>query len=120
MILTAIVNEPQKGYVHPPNAKDYASWVDAPKVHLETHSQFLLLPREVRPVSDGSELWIYRFCPKGKKVSLDDCCLYQFVVRDGHVATYRTAGACGVNCSMRPDDKVQACINDAFVPDGYR
>lgn len=118
LALSAIVGagQPQPTFVHPPNAKDYASWVDVPKIQLETHSQFALLPREVRPLSDGSEMWIHRFCPKGKKVSLEDCCLYQFVLRDSKVATYRTAGKCGVNCSMRPDAKVQACMNDVILP----
>lgn len=116
LVLSAATKEPQRGYVHPPNAKDYASWVGVPKIQLETHSQFVLLPREVRPLSDGSEMWIHRYCPKGSRISAEECCLYQFVLRDGAVASYRTAGACGVNCSMRPDAQVQACVNDAIVP----
>ncbi|MDB5219798.1 MAG: hypothetical protein JWO86_7725 [Myxococcaceae bacterium] len=105
---------------HPPNAGDYASWSDVPNVQLETHSQFVSLPREVRSISDGSEMWIYRQCPTAAKVSASNCCLFQFVIRDAKVAQYRTAGTCAVNCSMRPDAKVQACINAAIVPDGYR
>lgn len=119
VVLSAAVNEPQKGYVHPPNAKDYASWMKVSKLQLETHSQFTLLPRETKPISDGSEMWIYRHCPKKGPVSAEECCLYQFVIRDGLIASYRTAGTCGVNCSMRPESVVQACINDTIVPAGY-
>jgi hypothetical protein len=103
---------------HAPNATDYASWVDVPQVDLETHSRLSLLPREVRRVSDGSELWLLRSCPRAK-VSAAECCMFEFVVRAGVVVTYRTAGTCRVDCTMRPDAKVQACINTAIIPDGY-
>jgi hypothetical protein len=121
ILLSAAVSEPQHGYVHPPNAKDYAAWLDTPKAEIETHSQFALMPREVRAISDGSEMWILRYCPAKARgrVTPEVCCLYEFVLRDAKVASYKTVGACAVNCSMRPETKVQACINEAIVPDGY-
>lgn len=117
LLLSAVAHEGEKGYVHPPNAKDYASWEGEPKASLETHSQFSQMPRDVRAISDGSELWTLRHCPNAK--SSVGCCLYQFTIRASVVAAYRTAGTCGVDCSMRPEPKVQACINDALVPDNY-
>lgn len=121
ILLSAVARSSQHGFVHPPNAKDYESWANTPVLDLETHSQFSLLPRETRPLSDGSELRVLRYCPpKFKGVpTTDDCCFYQFVLRGPKVASYRTAGACMVDCSMRPESKVQACINDAAVPTDY-
>ena len=116
LLLSALGHDGQKGYVHPPNAKDYASWEGEPKAGLETHSQFAHLPRDVRAISDGSELWTLRYCPNKSTVG---CCLYEFVLRAAVVTSYRTAGTCGVDCSMRPESKVQACINDTVVPDDY-
>lgn len=122
MLLSAATQAPQKGYAHPPNAKDYESWIGTSQADLETHQQFALLPRETRPVSDGSSLWIFRHCPAhGRRApNAEDCCLFEFVLREAVVTRYRTAGECAVNCSMRPDSKVQACINDTVVPDSLR
>jgi hypothetical protein len=120
ILLSAMVHDEPKGYVHPPNDADYASWLGEPQISIESHPQFSLLPREVRQLSDGSELWFLRYCPKKGPVSVSNCCMYEFVVRSRAVASYRTAGVCGVNCGMRPESKVQACINAALVPDGYR
>ena len=83
-----------------------------------SHTFFAPLPREARTLGDGSETWSLRHCPPESKDG-EDCCLYEFVLRDGVIATYRTTGACMVNCKMRPEAKVQACIDDARVPDHY-
>ncbi len=112
------MHEDRKPYTHPPNAKDYASWVGESKPDLETHTKFALLPREVRPVSDGSELWVLRSCP-AKSKDREECCLYEFVLAGGIVRSYRSAGQCFVDCNMRPEAKVQGCINDAVVPAHY-
>ena len=121
MLLSAAVSDPKQGNTHEPNAKDYESWLGEPVVQLETHPQFGMLPREIRPVSDGSAMWLLRYCPARSSgpPNPDECCLYRFVVRDTKVTSYRTAGQCGVNCSMRPEAKVQACLNASMVPDGY-
>ena len=116
--LAAVLHEPEQGRRHAPNAADYGAWVGIPKPQLETHRRFSLLPREVRQVSDGSEMWILRSCPRGTK-DRDDCCLHSFVLASGAVTSYRTVGACLIDCSMLPESKVERCINDAAVPDGY-
>lgn len=117
MLIGMATTDRDRANLHAPNAADYASWQGVPKVELETHRQLALLPREMRKLSDGSELWILRNCPKKGH---DECCLHEFVIRDASVAQYRTAGPCGVDCSGRPEPKIQACETASQVPDGYR
>lgn len=109
---------PKQEYTHPPNAKDYASWIDAPQAQLESHTFFAKLQRQTRSLDDGSETWSLRHCPPDSKEG-EDCCLYEFVLRNGVIASYRTTGTCMVNCKMRPEPKVQACVDDATVPEHY-
>ncbi len=103
---------------------DKAAWRARPVVELETHPLFSTLPREVRPISDGSELWTFSNCgavreqreckstlnARGDSVQTKCngggestvCCHNQFVVRGGMVEEYRPVGNCMTNCSTRP------------------
>lgn len=119
VLLGAALHEPDHGRVHPPNAADYAAWAGTPKPQLETHRQFSLLPKQVKLISDGSEMWVLRRCPAKVKPSLEECCLFEFVLASGVVTSYRSVGQCQVDCSTWPESKVQGCINDTLVPEGY-
>ncbi len=112
MLAGAAAQGEPRPYVHPPNKSDLASWVAEPQASLETHARLSRMPREVRRNVDGSEAWSLRHCPP-----TGDCCMFHFAVRASVVATYRTT--CDVDCSMRPDAKVQACVDAARVPDGF-
>lgn len=118
-MLGAVLKE-RPGKLHAPTPKDYDAWTGAPKSQIETHRFFATLPREPRPISDGSELWILRHCPS-KAARLDECCLHQFVLKEGMVSQYRTTGPCGFSCEMRPEPKIQACVALLdYVPDGQQ
>lgn len=110
-MLLGMATSDSKAGPRPATAADHEAWTGAPKVQLETHRYFALLPRETRAISDGSEMWILRHCP-AKVKSRDECCLHEFVIRDGAVAQYRSVGPCASDCEMRPEPKVKAC-NDA-------
>jgi hypothetical protein len=109
---------PKTEFTHAPNAKDLASWIDAPQAQLESHPHFAPLPRETRSVDDGSEVWSLRSCPPESK-DRAECCVYEFVLRNAVIASYRPTGVCMVSCKMRPEPKIQACIDDTNVPEHY-
>ena len=110
---------------HPPSDADLASWNGAPAIELETHAYFSTRQRETRPLSDGSEMWVFADCHTKRKAECErsafswtaectshdttKCCNHQFVMRGGVVASYRPLGTCSVGCGIRPASKVQAC-----------
>ncbi len=112
MLLGAGAHEGDRPFVHLANASDYAAWEGEPVASLETHSRLSRLRRDIRPGAEGAERWHFRECKQG-----GDCCLHEFDVRASVIASYRTG--CQIDCTARPDAKVQACIAAARVPDGY-
>ncbi len=101
---------------------DYDAWRGVPIIELETQPHFAAERRIVRPLSDGSELWVYSHCFTESEdvrcVSSDfsgtiltrcrggnqstSCCYNQFLVRDGRVESYRLEGPCRTGCDGRP------------------
>lgn len=76
---------------------DIDAWDGAPLVELETHPVISSQPREVRPVSDGSELWIYTNCVNWQ----DDAVCRSFPVYGGGAVTRCSGGGSGTNCCRR-------------------
>lgn len=102
---------------------DLDAWNGVPVIELETHSLFSTLPRYVRKISDGSELWTFSNCKSGTNdvqcgssrigsnyVATNcsggdtwrSCCNHQFMLRGGVVESYRPVGSCFTDCSRRP------------------
>jgi hypothetical protein len=109
-ILGAAAKKGQESDLHPITAHDYDAWTGAPKVQVETHRYYGTLPREVRAISDGSEMWLIRHCA-GK-----ECCLHQFIIESDVVTQYRTTGPCGFDCKMWPEPKVKTCEGMGSAP----
>lgn len=104
-------------------AADLEAWRHVPVIELERQPHFSSLPRAVRPLSDGSELWDFANCTTessakctdsttmpvvGSKettcsgTEYRDCCHNQFIVRAGFVEEYRPVGNCMTDCFKRP------------------
>jgi len=121
--------EPDRPAHHPPTNADIASWRGAKAIELETHTYFSTQQREVRPLSDGSAMWVYSVCSTKRNAKCKQsafswttectardktrCCDHQFIVRDSAVESYRLLGACDVACGIRPDSKIAACQAEA-------
>jgi hypothetical protein len=110
-------------------AADVESWAGVPVIELETHAVFSTLPRETRPLSDGSEMWVFKACRSAKTDvrcrsagtafgnsavgaancsggdTVENCCHNQFIVKDGAVASYRPTGTCWTDCRARPSSR---------------
>lgn len=108
---------------------DVASWAGVPIIELETHAVFSILPKELRTISDGTEMWIFTSCAStttdrdckavgsswGRSAAaeskcrggekLENCCHNQFIVKDGTVASYRPTGSCWTDCRARPQSR---------------
>jgi hypothetical protein len=119
----------------PPILKsDLDAWVGVPLIELETHHRFSVMPREVRQLSDGSELWILSSCGRhhenvqctstplygGQTVTncsgggtSNRCCKYSFRVIDGHISRFGMHGYCESRCSDRPSS--HPCTHDDEV-----
>ena len=114
--------------------EDLASWSGTKVIELETHRLWSTRDREVRPLSDGSEMWVYKVCID-KRTNLEcrsaatafgssavgattcrggdtttRCCHNQFIVKDATVREYRALGDCATGCSVRPESQVQGCL----------
>jgi hypothetical protein len=130
IVLGAIVGcEPDRPAFHAPTNADLASWTGAQQIDLEKHAYFSTLQRELRPLSDGSEMWVYPVCSTKRDAKCSQsawswntectahdvkkCCNHQFVLRNGSVESYRMLGTCRVGCGIRPDSKVAACQTEA-------
>lgn len=121
-------------FAHAPGVTDSRAWWDVPLIELETHRRFAALPREDRPLSDGSHMWLYYQCStqtsgvrcfsaatrvgqstignvqcSGGDVSRS-CCIHEFIVRESRVASYHPVGACMVGCGYGPESKTRACV----------
>ena len=101
---------------------DLQAWRGVSVVELETQPMFSSMRREVRPISDGSEMWIFSACESyvtdtrcsaygsstwavancrgGQRVTR--CCDNQFLVRERRVEWYRPVGPCFTDCDTRP------------------
>lgn len=115
------------GLAHTVRPADLDAWRDVPVGELELHPLFSTMPREVRPLSDGGELWIFRNCSSGNAPvncthtpasvvtparttcnggeEYSTCCHNQFIVRDKRVVSYRANGDCYTDCTVRPSSK---------------
>lgn len=96
--------------------EDLVAWKNVPVLELETHPFFSTLPLEKRPLSNGTELWIYSNSVSTAKLdcSFGVCevttetngCLNQFFVSRGLVLEYRPVAvniiSCVTNCRLRP------------------
>lgn len=91
---------------------DLDAWAGAPLIDLETHPFFASIQPEIRPLSDGSKLYIY-FNGGTGATSLGDTvfankrgCSNQFLVKNGAIVRYTPVGVggmrCMTNCSLRP------------------
>lgn len=126
-VVAACQSTPQ---AQPPRPKvrdaDLLAWVDAPLIQLEMHPAFSTLPREVRDLSDGSQMWVFNECRSrrtnvvcsssstrfggttigGAQCSGGEadtyCCHNQFIVSAGLVRSYRPLGKCHTDCRVRP------------------
>jgi hypothetical protein len=116
-VLTSIVS---CGSSSPPRTvrqADLDAWTGIPLVELETHPLFSTLPRNVRALSDGTQLWTFSNCksiveiyctgPTGLMTcsggeTWRPCCQNQFVVRDAEVESFRAVGHCYTDCTVRP------------------
>lgn len=132
IVLLLLVGCSGYGATYTVRASDLASWKSVPVIELEKHTFFSTLPREVRPLSDGSELWDLSHCVSGKTQttcrswsneywangavqttcsggqSYTNCCHNQFIVRGGVVEEYRAVGNCYTDCSVRPKGVCEA------------
>lgn len=102
----------------PPSVRpeDVAAWSGVPLIELETHAIFSILPKETRPLSDGTEMWVYASCPiltvHGESLYArmrcsgaekgPECCHNQFIVKSGTIVSYRPTGPCFTGCASRP------------------
>jgi hypothetical protein len=101
---------------------DLDAWRGVPVIELETHALFSTLPRSVRHLSDGSQLWTFSNCRGGVTdtrcgsyrtgnfvatncsggEAYQTCCQNQFIIRDAVVEQYRPVGHCYTDCTTRP------------------
>jgi hypothetical protein len=99
-------------------------WRGQPVIALERHALFSSLPLERRPLSDGSEVWIYSNSATGNHFTAQTWqsqpavfgtvaattyeapqrahCSRQFFVREGLVTAAQDVGECHRDCRVAP------------------
>lgn len=96
---------------------DLDAWTGIPLAELEMHPLFSTLPRNIRALSDGRQLWTFSNCKSIVEIycmgsnglmacsggeTWRPCCQNQFVVRDTEVESFRAVGHCYTDCTVRP------------------
>lgn len=89
--------------------QDLDAWAGVPLIELETHPGFSVLPRDIRKLSDGTELWVVTNCAayqnRARQVVSEACCYSSFRVAESKVASMSMRGSCRSECSDRPTSK---------------
>jgi hypothetical protein len=83
---------------------DLDAWRGAARWELETHPIFSRIPRVVKVLADGREIWNYANCN-----AYGLCCYNQFLVNGPVVEGYRPVGRCYTDCSARPASTAGVC-----------
>ena len=113
---------------YPTKPEDEAAWTNAPLLELETNEVFSTFDREIRNLSDGSDMWTFAVCRNGGVTCHSfgaggaaatqcsganvKCCHHQFIDRDKVVVSYHARGPrfeCRSDCKMRPASQAAAC-----------